>query len=142
MSAVDPEGAVSEFKSLLMDLRRRNQRIISTMKGSVAFLHQADGFSCRGNLIRVSRLAVNVGVPRDIRYPFVDFSLSGTQVSRKVLPSSTLALQSYISVPGFSSGELLTNDCQKELKVKLPVGKTSMENASFAPWRTVHVQTV
>ena len=69
----------------------------------------------------------------------VEFSLSGVQVPKKILLSSIFAVQSFISAPGFNSGELLTKGCLLELKANLLVGKDFLNNESFVPWRPLYV---
>ena len=72
-------------------------------------------------------------VPREICYPVVDMSLSGSKIPKKVLLSSIFAFQSYFSFDMFVSGELLTKDCLEELKCNLPNRKNFMDNAAFSP---------
>ena len=122
-----------------MDLRRRNRRVVSTITDTFVFMQQAEAFGCRGNLSHVVQLASLVAIPREVRYPDVEFSLSGVRVPKKILLSSIFAVQSFISAPGFNSGELLTKDCLLELKANLPVGKDFLNNESFAPWRPLYV---
>ena len=133
------EGACNEFKSFLVDLRRRNRRVVSTITDTFVFMQQAEAFGCRGNLSHVVQLASLVAIPREVRYPDVEFSLSGVRVPKNILLSSIFAVQSFISAPGFNSGELLTKDCLLELKANLPVGKDFLNNESFAPWQPLYV---
>ena len=103
LSAVEAEGAANEFKSLLVDLRRRNRQVISTIKDGFCFLWQSGLLECRLHLSRVVVLASVGVVPRAIQYPAVEISLSGTAIPEKVLLSSVRAVQSYISDNGFVS---------------------------------------
>ena len=80
-----------------------------------------------------------MAIPREVQYPVVEFSLSGVQIPKKILLSSIFAVQSFVSAPGFNSGELLTKDCLLELKANLPVGRDFLNNESFAPWRPLYV---
>ena len=68
----------------------------------------------------------------------MEFFLSGVRVPEKLLLSFIFAVQSFISAPGFNSGELLTKDCLLELKAKLPVGNDFLSNEIFAPWRPLY----
>ena len=133
------EGACNEFKSFLVELRRRNRRLVDTITDSFVFMQQFEAFGCRENLARVVQLASLVAIPREVCYPVVEFSLSGVQVPKKILLSSIFAVQSFISAPGFNSGELLTKDCLLELKTNLPVGRDFLGKESFAPWRPLYV---
>ena len=141
LSSVEAEGASNEFKSLLVDLRRKNRRVVTTIKNSFSFLHESGLLGCRVHLTKVIAL-VSVGVvPRAARYARVEMSLSGSSVPKKILLSSILSLQSYVSDGAFVSGELLTKDCLDELKANLPVGHVFMSNASFSPWRPLYLQS-
>ena len=80
-------------------------------------------------------------MPRVIRHPEVEISLSGAAIPEKVLLSSIRAVQSYIFDSGFVSGELLTKDCLDELKANLPSGHIFMSDVTFAPWRSLYVHT-
>ena len=139
LSSVEAEGSANEFKSLLVDLRRRNRQVISTIKDSFCFLWQSGLLECRLHLSKVVGI-VSVGVvPRVVQYPDVEISLSGAAIPEKVLLSSVRAVQSYISDSGFVSGELLTKDCLDELKANLPSGHVFMSDVTFAPWRSLYV---
>ena len=139
LSSVEAECSANEFKSLLVDLRRRNRQVISTIKDSFRFLWQSGLLECRLHLSKVVGI-VSVGVvPRVVRYPDVEISLSGAAIPEKVLLSSVRAVQSYISDSGFVSGELLTKDCLDELKANLPSGHIFMSDVTFAPWRSLYV---
>ena len=139
LCSVEAEGAANEFKSLLVNLRRRNRQVISTIKDSFRFLWQSGLLGCRLHLSMVVGI-VSVGVvPRVIQYPEVEISLSGAAIPEKVLLSSIWAVQSYISDSGFVSGELLTKDCLDELKANLPAGHNFMSDVTFAPWRSLYV---
>ena len=139
LSSVESEGASNEFKSVLVELRRKNRRVISTIEISFSFLHESGLLECRASLLKVVSM-VSVGVvPRVIIYPKVEMSLSGSSIPKKILLSSILALQLFGPDGAFVSGELLTNDCLDELKVNLPVGHVFMSNASFAPWRLLYL---
>ena len=141
LSSVEAEGATNEFKSLLVDLRRRNWQVISTIKDSFRFLWQSGLLGCRLHLSKVVGI-VSVGVvPRVIQYPEVEISLSGAAIPEKVLLSSIRAVQSYISDSGSVSGELLTKDCFDELKANLQSGHIFMSDVTFAPWRCLCVHS-
>ena len=133
------ESLCNDFKSFLVDLRRRNRRVVDTITDTVVFMQQSEAFGCRGNLSHVVQLASLVAVPCEVHYPVVEFSLSGVQVPKTTLLSSIFAVQSFVSAPGFDSGELLTKDCLLELKATLAVGKDFLNNESFAPWRPLYV---
>ena len=133
------EGACNEFKSFLVDLRRRNRRVVDNITNTFVFMQQSEAFGCRGNMSHVVQLASLVAIPREVHYPVVEFSLSGVRVPRKILLYSIFPVQSFVSAPGFNSGELLTKDCLLELKANLPVGKDFLNNESFAPWRPLYV---
>ena len=133
--------ASNEFKSLLVELRRRNRRVVSSIKDSFVFLRDSGLLDCRLNLDKVVQIAAMAMVPRCVNYPVVDMSLSGALVPKKILLSSIFACQSYVTFRKFASGELLTRDCLEELKTNLPNGKGFMEDASFAPWRPLYAHT-
>ena len=118
---VAAEGACNELKFFLMDLRCRNQRVVDTITDTFVFMQQSEAFGCRGNLSHVVQLASLVAIPREVHYPVVEFSLSGVQVPTKILLSSIFSVQSFVSAPVFTSGELLPKDCLLELKANLPV---------------------
>ena len=138
LASLDCEAASNEFKSLLVELRRRNQRVVSLIKDSFVFLRDSGLLDCRLNLDKVVQIAALAMVPRCVNYPVVDMSLSGALVPKKILLSSIFACQSYVTFRKFASGELLTRDCLEELKTNLPNGKGFMEDASFAPWRPLY----
>ena len=133
------EVACNEFKSFLVELRRRNRRVVDTITDTFVFMQQSQAFSCRGNLSHVVQLASLVAIPREVQYLVVEFSLSGVQIPKKIILSFIFAVQSFVSAPGFNSGELLTKDCLLELKANLPVGRDFLNNESFAPWRPLYV---
>ena len=139
LSSLDCEAAANEFKSLLVELRRRNKRVVSSITNSFTFLRDYGLLDCRLNLDRVVQLAAMAVVPREICYPVVDMSLSGSKIPKKDLLSSIFACQSYVSFDKFVSGELLTKDCLEELKCNLPNGKNFMDNASFSPWGNLYL---
>ena len=139
VTSVVAEGACNEFKSFLVELRRRNRRVVDTITDTFVFMQQSEAFGCRENLSHVVQLASLKAIPREVQYPVVEFSLSGVQVPKKILLSSIFAVQSFVSAPGFNSGELLTKDCLLELKATLPVGRDFLNNESFAPWRPLYV---
>ena len=141
LTAVEAEGACNEFKSFLVELRRRNRRVVSTITDAFSFMRESDAFNCRDHLSRVVRLSSVLVVPRETTYPDVDISLSGIAVPSKILTSAILSVQSYVSFSGFSSGELLTKDCLDDLKANLPAGKTFIENAAFSPWTSVYLHS-
>ena len=123
LTAIEAEGSCNEFKSFLVELRRRNRRIVSTIKDTFSFMRESEAFSCRDHLSRVVQLSSVLVVPREVSYPDVDISLSGVAVPSKILTSAILSVQSYVSFSGFSSGEWLTKDCLDDLKANLPAGK-------------------
>ena len=123
-------------KSLLVDLQRRNRRVISTIKDSFCFTGWHSGFlECRVHLSKVATLVSVEIVPRVIQYPRVEISFSGSDVPEKVLISSIRAVQSYTSHSIFISEKLLTKDCLDELKANLPVGH------SFAASRLLYLHS-
>ena len=130
------EGSCNDFKSFLVELRRRNRRVVSTIKETFSFMRES--FSCRDLLSRVVQLSSVLRVPRELSYPDVDISLSGVAVPSKILSSAILSVQSYVSFSGFSSGELLTKDCLDDLRVNLPAGKNFIEDTTFSPWTSVY----
>ena len=138
LTAVEAEGSCNEFKSVLVELRRRNCRIVSTIKDTFSFMRESEAFSCRDHLSRVVQLSSVLVVPREVSYPELDISLSGVAVPSKILTSAILSVQSYVSFSGFSSGELLTKDCLDNLKANLPVGKNFIDDATFSPWTPVY----
>ena len=95
---------------------------------------------CRPNLSNVIRLAELVLVPRSVEYPDVDMSMSGVKIPGKILTTSVVSVQSFVSCGGFSAGELLTKNCLEELKINLPNGRTFVEDASFASWRPLYAR--
>ena len=139
LSSVEAEASANEFKSLLVDFRRRNRQVISTIKDSFRFLWQSRLLGCRLHLSKVVGIESVGVVPRVIEYPEVEISLSGAAIPEKVLLSSIRAVQSYISDSGFVSGELLTKDCLDELKANLPSGHIVMSDVIFAPWRSLYL---
>ena len=138
LTAVESEGSCNEFKSFLVELRRRNRWVVSTINDTFSFMRESDSFSCRDNLSRVVQLSSVLVVPRKTTYPDVDISLSGVAVPSKILTSALLFVQSYVSFSGFSSEELLTKDCRDDLKVNLTAGKNFIEVATFSPWTSVY----
>ena len=138
MTAVEAEGSCNEFKSFLVELRRRNRRVVSTIKDTFSFMRESVAFSCRDHLSRVVQLPSVLVVPREMSYPDVDISLSGVALPSKILTSAILSVQSYVSFSGFSSGVLLTKDCLDDLKVNLPAGKSFIEDVTFSPWTSVY----
>ena len=139
LTAIEAEGSCNEFKSFLVELRRRNRRIVSTIKDTFSFMREFEAFGCRDHLSRVVQLSSVLVVPREISYPDVDISLSGVAVPSKILTSAILSVQSYVSFSGFSSGELLTKDCLDDLKANLPAGKNFIDDATFSPWTPVYL---
>ena len=139
LTSLDCEAAANEFKSLLVELRRRNKRVVPSITNSFIFWLDSGLLDCRLKLDRVVQLAAMAVVPREICYPVVDMSLSGSKVPKKVLLSSIFACQSYVSFDKFVSGELLTKDCLEELKCNLPNGKIFMDNTSFSPWGNLYM---
>ena len=138
LTAVDSESACNEFKFFLVELRRRNRQVVSTIKDVFSFLRQSEALACRENLARVVSLSSVLVVPRVVSYAEVDISLSGVVVPQKILMSAVLSVQSYISFSGFSSGELLTKDCLDDLRINLPAGRLFLGDASFAPWSPLY----
>ena len=108
LTAVEAEGSCNEFKSFLVELCRRNRRVVSTNKDTFSFMRESEAFSCRDHSSRVVQLSSVLVVPREMTYPDVDSSLSGVVVPSKILTSAILSVQSYVSFAGFKSGELLT----------------------------------
>ena len=139
LTSLDCEAAAIEFKSLLVELRRRNKRVIASITNSFTFPRDSGLLDCRLNLDRVVQLAAMVMVPREICYPVVELSLSGSKIPKKVLLSSIFACQSYVPFDKFVSGELLTKDYLEELKCNLPNGKKFMDNAAFSPWGNLYL---
>ena len=138
LTDVEAEGSCNEFKSFLVELRRRNHRVVSTIKDTFSFMRESEAFGCRDHLSRVVQLSSVLVVPREVSYPDVDISLSGVAVPAKILTSAILSVQSYVSFSEFSSGELLTKDCLDDLKVNLPAGKSFIDDVSFSPWTSVY----
>ena len=134
------EGSCNEFESLLVELRRQNRPAIPSIHNGLYFLRSSGLLDCRPHLSNVIRLSELVLVPRSIEYPDVDMSMSGVKVPAKILTTSVVSVQSFVSCGGFSAGELLTKDCLEELKINLPNGRTFVEDASFAPWRPLYVR--
>ena len=139
LTSLDCEAAANEFKSLLVDLRRLNKRVVASITNSFTFLRDSGLLDCRLNLDRVVQLAAMAMVPREICYPVVVMSLSGSKIPKQVLLSSIFACQSFVSFDKFVSGELLTKDCLEELKCNLPNGKNFMDNAAFSPWGNLYL---
>ena len=138
VSEVQGEAAINEFRSFIVDVRRRNQRPVNSIKDSIAFMRSFGFFGCRENLSYViNRLAVLLD-PGSFDFPVVDISYSGILLPEKILQSSVLSVQSMVMTPSFSSGDLLTKTCLEELKVNLPNGKQFLEAASFRPWDDVY----
>ena len=134
------EESCNEFKSLLVELRRQNRPAIPSIHNGLYFLRSSGLLDCRPNLSNVIRLAELVLVPRSVEYPDVDMSMSGVKIPAKILTTSVVSVQSFVSCGGFSAGELLTKDCLKELKINLSIGRTFVEDAFFAPWRPLYVR--
>ena len=53
LTSLDCEAAANEFKSLLVDLRRRNKRRVASITNSFTFLRDSRLLDCRLNLDRV-----------------------------------------------------------------------------------------
>ena len=142
LSSVEAEGASNEFKSLLVDLRRKNRRVVSTIKNRFSFLHESGllGVSCapsEGDCFGF-RWGRSPGCPLS----------QGGDVSQWVVCSQedTVVLNSVFAVLCLGWcfrlwRELLTKDCLDELKANLPVGHVFMSNASFSPWRPLYLQS-
>ena len=138
LTAIEAEGSCNEFKSFLVELRRRNRRVVSTIKDTFSLMRESEAFSCRDHLSRVAQLSSVLVVPREVSYPDVEISLSGVAVPSKIPTSAILAVQSYVSFSGFSSGELLRKDCLDDLKINLSAGKNFIEDATLSPWTSVY----
>ena len=61
LSSVEAEGASNEIESLLVDLRRKNRRVVSTIKNSFSFLHESGLLGCRVHLAKVILLWFPLG---------------------------------------------------------------------------------
>ena len=138
LSVSEGEGSCNEFKSLLVELRRRSRQAVASINNGLYFLRSSGLLDCRPNLSNVIRVAELVLVPRSVEYPDVDMSMSGVKIPERILTTSVVSVQSFVSCGGFSAGELLTKDCLEELKVDLPNGRAFVEDASFAPWRPLY----
>ena len=138
LTAVGAEGSCNGFKSFLVELRRRNRRVVSTNKDTFSFMRESEAFSCRDHLSQVVQLSSILVAPGEMTYPDVDISLSCVVVPSKILTSAIQSVQSYLSFSGFSSGELLTEDCLDDLKFNLLAGKNFIEDATFSPCTSVY----
>ena len=138
LTVIDSESACNEFKSFLVEIRRSNRQVVSSIKDIFSYLRQSEALACRGSLARVVSLSSVLVVPRVVDYAEVDISLSGVAVPRKILMSAVFTVQSYVSFSGFTSGELLTKDCLDDLRVNLPAGCSFLGDASFAPWSSLY----
>ena len=140
LNVSEGDGSCNEFKSQLVELRCRNRQVIPSINNGLYFLRSSGLLDCRPNLSNVIRLAELVLVPRSVEYPDVDMSMSGVKIPEKILITSVVSVQSFVSCGGFSAGELLTKDCLEELKINLPNERTFVEDASFAPWRPLYAR--
>ena len=82
LTSLNCEAAAIEFKSWLVELRRRNQQVIASITNSYTFLHDSGLLDCRLNLDRVVQLAAMAMVSRQVCYPVVDMSLSGSKIPK------------------------------------------------------------
>ena len=142
LTSLDCEAASNEIKSLLVQLRRRNKQGIASNAKSFIFLRDSGQLDCQLNQDKVVQLAAMAMVPRQVCYPFVDMSLNGSKMPKKILLSSIFACQYYASFEKFVSGELLKKDCLEELKCNLPNGKSFIEDASFSPWGALYLHVL
>ena len=140
LNVSEGEGSCNEFKSLLVELRLQNRQVISSINNGLYFLRSSGLLDCRPILSNMIRLAELILVPRSVEYPDVDMSMSGVKIPEKILITSVVSVQSFVSCGGFSAGELFTKDCLEELKINLPNGRAFVEDASFAPWRPLYAR--
>ena len=140
LTEVEKEAAVNEFRSFIVDVRRRNQKPVKSIKDCLSFIRSFGFFSCRENFVRVINLVSVIVDPCEGEYPSVDISFSGIRLPEKIFHSSVVAVQSLVLTPSFSSGDLLTKTCLEELKVNLPNGKQFLESEVFRPWDDVYEQ--
>ena len=142
VSFVESEAALNEYKSFLIDVRRKNRKVVGTVKDSLFFMRGFDGFDCRKSLGRVVDLvSVVVAVPKK-QLPVVEVSFSGCEVPEKVLVSSIAAVQSFIVDTSFAISDLLTKSCLEELKENLRHGREFMSNSDFRPWDVASERSV
>ena len=85
LTVLDSESACNEFKSSLVEIRRWNRQVVSTIKDVFSYLRQSEALACRGSLARVVSLSSVLVVPRVVSYAEVDSSLSGVAVPRKMM---------------------------------------------------------
>ena len=138
LTALEAEGASNEFKSFLLEVRRRNRQVVSSIKDCFSFMRQSETFTCQEHLARVAQLSSVLVVPPEVKFPDVEISLSGVAAPHKILTSATMSVQSYGYFPSFSSGELLTNDCFDDVMVNLPDARSFTGDASFSPWSSLY----
>ena len=92
LTSLDCEAASNKFKSLLVELRRRNKKVVASITNSFTLLRDSGLLDCRLNLDSVVQLAAMALVPRRVCYPVVDMSPSVSKIPKKVLLSSIFCL--------------------------------------------------
>ena len=133
LSGVDREASVNEFKSLVVDLRRRSSDPAQVCD-VFEFLEASDIYQCRGHVKQVVRLLRVIVCPGPSAMPPVEISSSGVGLPASVIRSGISAVQSFVLHPKFVSNDLLTVECLGELKTNLPVGHQFLSRTSFDPF--------
>ena len=139
LSSLECEGARNEFKSAVVELRRLHGASILETKDVCQFLLGCDTLGCRTNLVLVVRIVALVIDPPPIVMPVVELPPAGVRFPKKVVESSVRSVQSFVSGYGFSSRELLTDNCVEELREWLPRSVEFMSETSVDLWERVRV---